>query len=107
MKNQIEKIANFLLEASRQDSNAIFDSDTIMKYGCDRLNGATALYKAGYRQQSDTAQEIFGEITNLLLSVVYLGADGKWHTRKKYASELHSFVENFLELKEKYTGGKA
>lgn len=61
MLNEIIKIADILLEASRQDSKrkvidkgyTAFDSDTIWKYGCDRLNCATALYKAGYRRKED------------------------------------------------------
>lgn len=61
MLNEIIKIADILLEASRQDSKCkvidkgytAFDSDTIWKYGCDRLNCATALYKAGYRRKED------------------------------------------------------
>lgn len=52
--------------------------------------------------KSEVAREIFEEITNSLLSLVYLGPDGKWHTQKKYASKLHSFVEDYLNLKEKY-----
>lgn len=53
--------------------------------------------------RTGVARDIFGDITNLLLSLVYLGADGKWHTGKKYASELHSFMEGYLELQMKYT----
>ena len=59
MQNKIIDIADILLETSQQNSNdksnnkayTAFDTDTIFKYGCDRLNGATALYKAGYRIQ--------------------------------------------------------
>ena len=61
-EKQIEEMAAILLETSRQDSNGrnnskdytAFDADTIFKYGCDRLNGATALYNAGYRKQSES-----------------------------------------------------
>ena len=61
MLDEIIKIADILLEASRQDSKdkeinkgyLEFDCDTIFKYGCDRLNCATALYKAGYRRKED------------------------------------------------------
>lgn len=60
-KHEIIKIADILLETSRQDSNdnsknkayTAFDVDTVFKYGCDRLNGATALYDSGYRKTND------------------------------------------------------
>lgn len=60
-KHEIIKIADILLETSRQDSNdksknkayTAFDVDTVFKYGCDRLNGATALYNKGYRLIDD------------------------------------------------------
>ena len=73
---QIEEIAAVLLKASRQDSKdrdinkgyTAFDSDTVMQYGCDRLNGATALYKEGYRKASEVVREIFEEIEKLLKS---------------------------------------
>lgn len=69
-EKQIKEIATILLETSRQDSNdksknkayTEFHTDTIFKYGCDRLNGATAIYDAGYRKQSEVAMEIIGEI---------------------------------------------
>ena len=59
--DEIIKIADILLEASRQDSKdkeinkgyLEFNRDTIFQYGCDRLNCATALYKAGYRRKED------------------------------------------------------
>lgn len=57
-QNEILEIADILLETSRKDSNkrnnkayTAFDTDTIIKYGCDGLNGATALYNKGYRIQ--------------------------------------------------------
>ena len=64
MLNEIIKIADILLEASRQNNKdkdinkgyVAFDSDTIWKYGCDRLNCATALYKAGYRRKEDEGE---------------------------------------------------
>ena len=54
----------------------------------------------------EVAREIFAEVKNLLLPLVYLDADGKWHFVKPYASKVHSFVEGFLDLMEKYTEGK-
>lgn len=65
-EKQIEEMANILLETSRQVSTdksknksyAVFDRDTIFKYGCDRLNGATALYEQGYRKQSENVIEL-------------------------------------------------
>lgn len=57
-----------------------------------------------FTSKTETAREIFAEITNLLLSLVYLGADCKWHTAKKYANKLHSFMEGYLGLQEKYCG---
>lgn len=65
-RERIEEIANILLETSRQNSNnrsnntayTAFDAETIFKYGCDRLNGATALYDAGYRNVSEVANKI-------------------------------------------------
>ena len=56
--------------------------------------------------KSEVAMEIIGEIKNLLLPLVYLGADGEWHMIKPYASKLHSFVEGLLDLLEKYTEEK-
>lgn len=61
MQNEILEIADIMLETSRQDSNdksknkayTVFDVDTVFKYGCDRLNGATALYDSGYRRMND------------------------------------------------------
>ena len=55
-QNEILKIADILLETSRQDSNdksknkayTEFDVDMIFKYGCDRLNAATELHNKGY-----------------------------------------------------------
>lgn len=55
-KHEIIKIADILLETSRQDSNdkskntayTAFDVDTVFKYGCDRLNAATELHNKGY-----------------------------------------------------------
>ena len=55
-QNEILEIADILLETSRQDSNdksknkayTAFDVDTVFKYGCDRLNGATELHNKGY-----------------------------------------------------------
>jgi hypothetical protein len=55
-KREIIKIADILLETSRQDSTdksrnkayTEFDMDTIFKYGCDRLNAATELHNKGY-----------------------------------------------------------
>lgn len=65
MLNEIIKIADILLESSRQNNKdkeihkgyVAFDSDTIWKYGCDRLNCATALYKAGYRKHEENMKE--------------------------------------------------
>ena len=65
-KEHIEEIASILLETSRQNSNnrsnntayAAFDAETIFKYGCDRLNGATALYDAGFRNTHEASSEI-------------------------------------------------
>ena len=51
----------------------------------------------------EVARKIFQEIKNLLLPLVYLGADGKWHFVKPYGDKLHLFVEGFLDLMEKYT----
>lgn len=61
MLNEIIEIADILLETSRQDSAdksihkgyTAFAADTVFKYGCDRLNCATALYKAGYRKKDE------------------------------------------------------
>lgn len=55
-KHEIIKIADIMLETSRQDSNdksknkayTAFDFDTVFKYGCDRLNAATELHNRGY-----------------------------------------------------------
>lgn len=55
-KHEIIKIADILLETSRQDSTdksrnkayTAFDVDTVFKYGCDRLNAATELHNKGY-----------------------------------------------------------
>lgn len=49
-KNEILEIAEILLEASTNNSNAYkeFDTDTVFKYGCDRLNGASVLCEKGY-----------------------------------------------------------
>ena len=60
-EKQIIEMAEILLETSRQDSKdksnnksyTAFDADVIFKYGCDRLNGASALYNADYRKQSE------------------------------------------------------
>ena len=65
-KEHIEEIASILLETSRQNSNnrsnntayAAFDAETIFKYGCDRLNGATALYDAGFRNIYEASGKI-------------------------------------------------
>ena len=51
--------------------------------------------------------EVANEIENLLLPLVYLDADGKWHMVKPYANKLHLFVESFLDLYEKYTEGNS
>lgn len=69
-REQIVKIADILLESSRQNSRdksnnkayTVFDADTVFKYGCDRLNGATAIYNEGYRLQSEVAAQIISEI---------------------------------------------
>ena len=60
-------------------------------------------HEAIYKIKREMAKEIFAEITNKLLLIVYLGADGKWHTRKNYSSQLNSFVEDYLDLIDKYT----
>lgn len=61
-KDEIIEIANIMLETSRQNSNipkdiskayTAFDNEIIFKYGCDRLNCATALYNAGYRRKEE------------------------------------------------------
>ena len=72
-KEQIEKIAAILLETSRQNSidksnnksYTVFDADTIFKYGCDRLNGASAIYNAGYREQREGAWMPWGLFDDL------------------------------------------
>ena len=71
---EILEIASILLETSRQDSNdksksrayTEFDTDTIFEYGCDRLNGATALYDSGYCRICDVINylEAFNRIGN-------------------------------------------
>ena len=56
MNSEIIEIADILRETSRQNSNdkskskayKAFDIDTVFKYGCDRLNGATELHNRGY-----------------------------------------------------------
>lgn len=72
-KEQIEKIAAILLETSRQNSiyksnnksYTVFDADTIFKYGCDRLNGASAIYNAGYREQSEVIIEFVEKVKHI------------------------------------------
>lgn len=59
-KKEVLKIADILLCVSRKDNRGkkidsaytAFDSNDIFKYGCDRLNSATALVLKGYKQQT-------------------------------------------------------
>lgn len=105
-EKRIEKIAKDLgdtwvcdLEGNPHDL-----SEVLMQ--CDIEQIAEQMHGIGYRKASELAEEIFAEIKNLLLPIVYLGADGNWHITKPYASNIHSFVEGFLDLLEKYTEGK-
>ena len=56
-------------------------------------------------KETEGAREILEEIKNILLPIVYLDADGKWHMVRPYANKLHLFVEAFLDLYEKHMGG--
>lgn len=75
-ENQIVKIADILLESSRQDSRdksnskayTAFDTATVFKYGCDRLNGATAIYDAGYREQIEGELETIPDYSRALIT---------------------------------------
>lgn len=58
-KDEILKIADVLLSVGRKDNKGKeidtayndFEADVIFKYGCDRLNCATALVLQGYKKQ--------------------------------------------------------
>ena len=87
-KQQIEEMANIMLETSRQESKynsgnkayTAFAANTIFKYGCDRLNGATAIYNAGYRKQSEV--ELRVETTTDDFSNLDLAKERGWHRKK-------------------------
>ena len=67
MKNRDEilKIADVLLSVGRKDNRGKeidtayndFEADVIFKYGCDRLNCATALVLKGYKRQTEGVWE--------------------------------------------------
>ena len=56
--------------------------------------------------KSEVRREILDEIKNLLTPIVYLGVDGIYHIKRPYANNIHLFVDNFLNLYEKYTEDK-
>lgn len=64
-KNEILKIADILLSVGSKDNRGKkidtayndFDADIIFKYGCDRLNCATALVLEGYEKKTEGVWE--------------------------------------------------
>ena len=71
---------------------------------------AERLYEQGYRKQSVIEileNKLFKEIfEDVLFSLVYLGADGKWHTKRNNAEKTTAIIERYLKLVAIEEGGE-
>lgn len=82
--------------------------------GCDInediLNECEALYNAGYRKQSaieKVEKKLFRDaFMSVLFSLVYLGGDGKWHTKRNNAEKTTAIMERYLSLVTREDGGE-
>ena len=64
---------------------------------------AKKLYEDGYRKASDVAEEIFAEMETVLYSVVTPTVRGDGTIGTKRVDGLHIRIEDYNELKKKYT----
>ena len=96
---QIEEMAKALNEATfGVNTQTLADHlkpETINKV-------AEYLYNSGYHKQSEVEKlenKLFTEVfESVLFSLVYLGADGKWHTRRNNAEKTTAIIERYLKL---------
>ena len=93
-EKQIEEMATIILKGEIDRNRGIIDcskytTDLVVKVGMQRLGGATALYNAGYRRESEVAREIFEEIDRMCIDPF-----GNFNHRR------------FAELKKKYEVNK-
>lgn len=104
-KEQIEEMEKDLSEV-QTIGLVITESqmDSRNSYSREIKNKTVARHLAnkGYRKQSELEKlgnKLFSDaLETVLFSLVYLGADGKWHTRRNNAEKTTAIVERFLAL---------
>ena len=76
---------------------------------CGHRDIAERLYNAGYRKQSEIEKvenKLFLDgFESVLFSLVYLGGDGKWHTKRNNAEKTTAIVERCINLITTMKGG--
>lgn len=99
-EKQIEEMARDICEC--YDNGICYQDDKPCDLRCESMTDAQYLYEKGYRKQSAVEKlenKLFKEVfEGVLFSLVYLGADGKWHTKRNNAEKTTAIIERYLDL---------
>ena len=98
-ERQIEEMAVILTDGGCTKCNC----DENGKFNCLPMHSAELLYNAGYRKKSEIAKEIFEEIEKLVSTNKKTVGCATYEETIFY---IEDFIEDFAELKKKYTGEK-
>lgn len=94
MKEQIDEMRKDLIE--------IFDEEYEKRRMITPDFTAEKMTAKGYRKQSEVEKlenKLFTELfESVLFSLVYLSADGKWHTKRNNAEKTTAIIERYLKL---------
>lgn len=106
---QIEEMAFEICK--RRAGNNVTICENCRNHGCCLYEEiASALFDAGYRKQSEIEKLenklFFDALESVFFSLVYLGADGKWHTKRNNAEKTTTIIERYKELVVKMKGGE-
>lgn len=109
MNKQIEEMAYEMTLYKGKMCERIVNNDCLLRFhanafvDCNFCKLAEHLIvEKGYRKKSEVEkleEKLFKDVfEGVLFSLVYLGADGKWHTKRNNAEKTTAIIERYLKL---------